>query len=102
MVALLPIGGAEITVTKVPLPTDPLPDFIQKELIDSLDVFKSDVIVGGKPATRVTSSDFYVGSLTVKTVAVYVPHQATLYKFYLSYNAGDTSENEFLSDFKGY
>jgi hypothetical protein len=97
---IVPSGGAEIDITTIPLPTTTLPDFIAKEVGDATIESKTTITVSGETATQVVYTDLYAPSLIYKNIAVYVPHQALLYKLYLSYRDGDKSENEFLTAFK--
>jgi hypothetical protein len=97
---IIPSGGAAIDITAIPLPSITLPEFITKELIDSTIESQTAISVAGSPATRVVFSDTYTPSLTYKTIVVYIPNQAQLYKFYISYRSGDSLEDEFITAFQ--
>lgn len=97
---IIPRGGAAIDITTILLPSTPLPDFIKKETVDSTIESNTNMSVGGEPATKVVFTDSYAPSLTTKTIAVYVPYQALLYKFYISYRNGDSLETKFITAFQ--
>jgi hypothetical protein len=94
---ITPRGGATINITTIPLPPGNLSDFITKEVGDGTLESTTQITVGGAAATEVVFVDTYTPTVSQKTVAVYVPHGTLLYKVYLSYQAGDSSESSFLS-----
>jgi len=97
---IIPNGGAEIDITTIPLPTQPLSGFIAKELVDAVIESTTAVTVIGETATQVTYIDTYTPGLSYKNVAIYFPHGTLLYKLYLSYRAGDPAEPQFLAEFQ--
>ncbi|MFI5398534.1 MAG: choice-of-anchor X domain-containing protein [Candidatus Binatia bacterium] len=95
----IPPGGADIDITSIPLPSSPLSDFITKELQAATITSTTTRQVGGEVGTEVLYTADFTPAATEKSVAVYVPHGSTLYKFFLSYNAGDPQEAQFLASF---
>lgn len=97
---IIPVGGAEVDFTRVPLPSQPLPDVIAKELqgttIESTDA----ISISGSSGTRISYTASFTPSLVYKNVAVYVPRGAFLYKFYLTYQAGNPLESQLLTTFQ--
>lgn len=95
---IIPPGGADIDITSVPLPGS-LQSYIADELTGSIITGTNAIVVAGSSSTEVFYTDSF-GGLTYKNVAVFVPRSALLYKLYLSYHAGDTSESQFLASFE--
>jgi hypothetical protein len=97
---VIPPNGAEIDVTSVPLPSPPISNFIALELIGSSVASTSALTVSGISCSQVFYIDTFTASITYKNEAVYCPSGTTLYKFYLSYRAGDSNESQYLSSFQ--
>lgn len=97
---IIPEGGTEIDITNTPLPVSPLSDIIAKDLQDAVIESADTILVGGYTGTKVVYIDSFTSTLTYKNVAVYVPHGVLLYKFFISYHAGDPLEANFLSSFQ--
>jgi hypothetical protein len=97
---IIPAGGAEIDVTSLHLPHPPLDNFIANELEGATIVSSNSVVIAGSSGTEVVYTDSYTPTLTYKNIAVYVPHAGLLYKFYLSYRAGDSLEGQFVTAFQ--
>lgn len=93
-------GAADIVVTTTPLPAEPLKDFIADNLRGQPMESQKQITVGGEVATKVVYSDLRSPTVEEQNIAVFVPHHGSLYRFYLSYNVGDSLESQFLADFQ--
>jgi hypothetical protein len=96
---MIPAGGADITITRLPLPNGSLAAFIVgrqkgRELIST-----SSMTVDGETGTKVRYRDTYEAGLTFEDVLVYVLHGSALYQFALTYGTGDPAEASFLNSF---
>lgn len=100
--AAIPQNGAEIDVTSMPLPPPPFSDFVALELQGSTTTSTSTVTVSGVSCTQVFYTDSYTATVTYNNEVVYCPSGTTLYKFYLSYNAGDPNTSQYLSSFQQF
>ena len=94
---IIPAGGADITISRLPLPSGLLSAFIAgrqrgRELIST-----SSITVAGEAATKVTYRDTYEAGPSFEDVLVYVPHGNALYQFVLTYGTGDPAEASFLN-----
>jgi len=96
----VPAGGADIDITSVPMPQIALGDFITNELQGAVITSSSSVAVAGRQADEVFYTDNFGPALSYRNVAVYVPLGERLHKIYLTYQAGDTQESQFLSAFQ--
>ena len=103
---IIPTGGAEINITSVTLPRS-LTDFIANENHgQGISIASaSEITVSGSAATEVVSIDMYTSTsgitmLALKRIAVYIPKNRLLFKIYLTYNAGDPRESQFLASFR--
>ncbi len=94
-----PGGGAEVHITAVPLPAS-LTELIAKELAGAAIETTTDITVGGRKATQITYLDTYGPEVRERNVAVYVPNGSRVYKFFLSYYAGDSQERTILANFQ--
>jgi hypothetical protein len=97
---IIPNGGAKIDITTIPLPSTPISDVIASDLHGTTIVGTSLQTVGGESGTRIIYTADFPPLLVEKSIAVYVPHNNTLYKFFLSYREGDPLENQFITDFQ--
>jgi hypothetical protein len=97
---LIPPGGAEITLTSNPLPHTGLPSVIASELQGATLISSSPVLVSATSCTEVTYSDSFGPNNNYSNITVYCPHNATLYKIFLSYTAGDPGAQQFLDAFQ--
>lgn len=97
---VIPSGGMEVAVADFPKLTGGLSDLVQRELSGTEIEATEAVLVAGENATQVSYSATFTPTFTMKFVTVYVPLSTTLYKFSLSYNAGDAGEPEFLNTFQ--
>lgn len=97
-----PLGGAEIDVTNIQLPTLTIQETIDRDLQGTTIESTTTVQVGGEDGTKVVYSFDLLPSFVEKNLAVYVPHNQLLYKFFLSYNLGDAQEAEFLETFEQF
>ena len=95
--AVIPQNGAEIDVTSVPLPPPPLSNFIAFELQGATITSTATVSVSGIACTQVFYTDAFTATVSYKNEAVYCPGAKFLYKFYLSYNSGDSNEASYLT-----
>jgi len=98
----LPPGGAEIDVTRVPLPPPPLSDFIALETRGSTITLSDVIVVSGISCARVYYTDVYTPTMSLKNLAVYCPSGNILFKFYLSYLSGDSNESQLLLRFQQF
>lgn len=99
---IIPVEGAEINIAKIPLPSLPLTDIITEELSEEEAIIQSSdtILVAGSVGTRVFYRSPITSTLEYSNIAVYLPHGSLLYKFFLSYNAGDPFEPQFNSRFQ--
>ncbi|MEQ1758239.1 MAG: hypothetical protein ABL986_07975 [Vicinamibacterales bacterium] len=97
---VIPVHGAEIDVTAIPLPPPPLNDYIAQEVLDSLSVSTRSMVVSGVSCTEVTYTDMFSATLSYKNIAVYCPAGTRLYKFYLSFVVGNPDEAQFRASFQ--
>ena len=92
---IIPNGGAEIEITHVPAGTQSLADTARNELGGN----GVPQFVDGQAALRTDYIDEFAPGLTYESVAVYVANGSSLYKFFLSYRAGDPQKEKFVSNF---
>lgn len=97
---LVPPGGAEITITTNPLPPLPLLMIISKELQGATITSTNAITVSGVSCAEVFYLDSLGQNYTSSNIAVYCPHNATLYKLFLFYTDGDPAANQFLGAFQ--
>jgi len=98
----VPAGGAKINIASIPLPTPPLGDLIFHELEYANIMSTSAITVSGASCTEEFYAAAFAPSITYTNVALYCPSSSgvTLYKIYLSYNAGDAQESTIQSLFQ--
>jgi hypothetical protein len=97
---LVPTGGAAIDITFVGAEGTSVSDLVQQELADSQNVRTDSVQVDGISATRAKYDDVFTPELRYSNIAVYVPKGSTIFKFYLSYRAGESQGAEFVNAFQ--
>jgi hypothetical protein len=99
---IIPKGGADIDIAFFPSVDGPVPQLITSELPDTNEktIDKHAYHIGGKKGTRVFYTDVYARGFTYKNIAVYVPREYGLYKFFLTYHEGDPHEKAFNEDFE--
>lgn len=97
---VIPLGGSEIDITSIPLPSMPLQIFIARELQGATISATKQITVSGDSCTEESYSEVFTPTLTYGNISVYCPHGEILYKLYLSYQAGDPLENQFLASFQ--
>jgi hypothetical protein len=97
---ILPNGGANINVTTVPLPTPPLDNYIDIQLAGTTITSRVPLIVSGVACTEIVYSVTFYASLSYSNEVIYCPSGKSLYRFELSYNAGDPNESQSLSSFQ--
>jgi hypothetical protein len=97
---IIPKGGAEISITAMSLQTSSLTDEMARDSIDTTVQSTSTISVAGIKAQRIVYLIPFGSLFTYLNVIVYVPHEATLYKFSLLYYEKDPRETEFLTDFQ--
>jgi hypothetical protein len=93
-------GAAAIVVSKEPLPSEPLTDVITDDTLGTKLHTTETVYIAGLPATRITYTDRESPVSETWSIAVYIPSSNLLYRFLLTYHAGDPHESEFLTDFE--
>ena len=97
---IIPDGGADIHVSTVPLPS-PLNNYIDIQLNGTTITSRLPITVSGVSCTQVFYTDSYEGTpLSFNNEVIYCPSDKSLYKFHLSYNAGDSHANQYLSSFQ--
>ncbi len=92
---VIPSGGATIDITNVPGGTQALEDTAQAELGSG----GMPQFVDGKAALRVYYMDEFTPDLVYENIAVYVADGTQLYKFFLSFRAGDPGKEKFVGNF---
>jgi hypothetical protein len=99
---IIPMGGADIDIAYFPGVNGPVPELVSGELADADEkqIDEHTYKIGGRKGTRVFYTDVYTRGFAYKNVAVYVPHEDGLYKFFLTYHQGDPNENAFNEDFE--
>lgn len=99
---IIPMGGADIDIAYFPGVRSPAPQLIASELPDTnqRQIEEHTYKIGGKNGTRVFYTDVYAKGFTYKNIAIYVPHEDGLYKFFLTYHEGDPHEKAFTDDFE--
>jgi hypothetical protein len=99
---IIPLGGADIDIAYFPGVRVTPQMLIASELSDATDKRLEDrpYKINGKNGMRVLYTDRYTRGFTYKNVAVYVPQEDGLYKFFLTYHDGDEKEKDFNDDFE--
>src|SRR5262249_15619766 len=92
---IIPGGGAEIEITHVPQSTQPLDAIVKSEL----GIEGTPQAVDGQAAVRAFYVDDFAPGLSYESIAVYSFHDNLLYKFFLSYRAGDPQKQNFINNF---
>jgi hypothetical protein len=96
----VPPNGAEITVTSNPLPRPPLSNFIWNELRGATINSTTSITVANTSCTEISYADSFGQTTNYSALAVYCPHNTTLYKFFLFYRAGDPGMSHFVAAFQ--
>jgi len=86
-----PPDGAEIEITSVPAPPN-LVDYIRKELAGPDVAPLQEFAQGANSGIQANYTESLNPDTSLKTVVDYIPHGATLYKFYLTHWTGDRNE----------
>lgn len=94
------VGAAEITITHDSSPSGSLADFVQQELRGSSIASQTTVQAGGASCIEVKYSEKLSPSLRHSNAAAFCRGQGALYKFYLTYFAGDPGANTYIKDFQ--
>jgi hypothetical protein len=97
---VVPTGGAEIDITATPFGRTDLDNAITNDLRGLSIQSKEAISVAASGATKVSYREELTPTIVTGNVAVYIPRAARLYKLFLSYNAGDPLEAQFLGDFE--
>jgi hypothetical protein len=99
---IIPAGGADIDIAYFPGPSGSVQQIMAEDLADAEEeaIDPRGFLVGGTNGRRVSYTDTYTPNLVYKTIAVYVPAGAGLYKFYLTYHKGDPQEAQFIADYE--
>lgn len=99
---IIPSGGADIDISYLPSPNLSLQQIMAMDLEDAEDQFMDPnrYRVAGDNGTRISYTDTYTPGLAYRSVVVYVPRGAGLYKFFLTYHKGDSHEAQFIADFE--
>ena len=94
---VVPAGGAEINITRIPLGTRSPEDVLHTDLGT---VKMGRDRVAEHDAIRASYRDEFSPQLTYDNVAVYVANGDLLYKFFLSFRADDPRGQQFVSSFE--
>lgn len=99
---IIPVGGADINVNTVQLPSPPFNNYIDIELAGATITSRAPLTVSGVSCTQVFYTDSFgeINPLIYNNEVVYCPSGKSLYRFELSYHAGDSHESQFLSSFQ--
>jgi hypothetical protein len=92
-------GGATITVTRSPLPSEPLQQLIARRLNDTTNASVTPTSVGGTSGLRAVDTDEYDAGITERAIQVYVPRGGFLFEFSVTYLANDTTAGYFDATF---
>lgn len=85
----------------ISLPSGPLSDYISAyELQGALIQSTSTTTVNGISCQEVKYLDVYTPSMSYDNDAVYCPSGTSLYKFFLSFNDGDSNASSYESAFQ--
>ena len=95
---ILPQGGAEIDIATTTVYGN-LQAIMQTELMTAKNVLTSTVTVDGTPCAEASYDTAYAGGIALKDTAVYCARGTELWKFYLSYRAGDPAGSTHVADF---
>lgn len=99
---IIPMGGADIDIAFFPGVNRGVDGLIATELhdADQKSIDEHAYKIDGTKGTRVFYTDVYAPDFVYKNIAIYVPHQDGLYKFFLTYHQGDPHEKDFSDDFE--
>jgi hypothetical protein len=99
---IIPMGGADIDIAYFPGINGPVPELISSELADTNEkqIDEHTYRIDGNKGTRVFYTDVYARGFAYRNIAVYLPREAGLYKFFLTYHDGDPHEKAFNDDFE--
>lgn len=93
---IIPANGAEIDLNRILSPPPPLDNYISEiEVQDSIISSITTENINNVTCTKVTYTDNYTPYLSYKNVNFYCPTNLYLYKFYLTYLAGDQQSNNY-------
>jgi hypothetical protein len=92
---VLPPNGAEIEITSVPRPVT-LDSYARDELKGVSDLKLQEAPTGGRSALRATYKDEVAPAISTSNTVYYVAQGNRLYKFYLTYRAGNPRERELI------
>jgi hypothetical protein len=95
---MVPAGGADITVTRLPLPSGSLAAFIAGRQKGRELIATSSVIVGGEAGTKIRYRDTDESGLSFEDIVVYVVHGSALYQFAVTYGTADPAEASFVNN----
>lgn len=96
---ILAPGSADIHVTSDNAPSS-LAELARQEAMGATGVQTQETSVLNSPAMTMYSVDNYAPELNLATRAVYVLHGSKVYKFYLSYHAGEPRASTFDATFQ--
>ncbi len=96
---MTPRGGADMTISRFPLPGGPLSEYVERESQGRQLLSTSSVTVGGHTATRVSYRDDYDAGISFKTTIVYVARGSSLHRFELAHGWGESAEGSFTTSF---
>jgi hypothetical protein len=96
---IVPEGGADITISRLPLPSGSLASFIASRRMGREVVSTTYRTIAGETGTAVRYRETYDRGITYEAVVVYVTHGSDLYQLALTYGSGDAAEASVLSSF---
>ncbi|MGH7751032.1 MAG: hypothetical protein ACREQ5_40645, partial [Candidatus Dormibacteria bacterium] len=98
---IIPDGGADINVNMVPF-YPPLDDYPDSQLNGTTITSRVPITVSGVSCIQVFYTDSFgeKNPLIYKNEVIYCPSGKSLYRFELSYHAGDSKESQYLSRFQ--
>lgn len=95
-----PEGGAEIDITFTPRPQASAQEALARDLPDVKFVTSEQVVVDGSAGIQAWYHDDFGPGLMTTNAAVYVPRGRHLYKFFLTFHAGDPQEKTYAVQFR--
>ncbi|SPE38485.1 exported hypothetical protein [Candidatus Sulfopaludibacter sp. SbA3] len=98
---VLPVNGATIDVTVESTNGQDVPSFARNELRGAENTAFDQVRMPAIAATRARYDNTFTPSLRYSNQAVYLGQGSLVYKFYLSYRAGDARAADFTNAFQG-
>ena len=96
---MIPLGGAQIEVTRVPKQSD-LTGYIRKELVGVRALILQEGTQGAHSGIRASFIHQIGPGVDLAETAFYIPHGDSLYKFYLTRRTGDKNDSSLIQLFE--